>query len=219
MCLCCCNSNFGPNTTTFVIPGEIYPAEVRATCHGISAACGKLGAATGAYFFPILLTWSSSSSTSTISKRLLSHESVENTLLLGSAPSNVAEGNSEGMRYAMFACSFIAFLGCFVTIFFIPRYSGEMLAEEDNPYLPLEWSCLQPSDEDMDAFYEHQKKTNELLSTGGYEMMQVIHSAHDYAMEDFEAQEEFGEEEGDEGSEKGILPNNNHGTTAKYGSI
>jgi len=35
-------SNFGPNTTTFVIPGEIFPAEVRATCHGLSAACGKL---------------------------------------------------------------------------------------------------------------------------------------------------------------------------------
>ena len=51
-------SNFGPNTTTFVIPGEIYPAEVRATCHGISAACGKVGAATGAYFFPIVLSHS-----------------------------------------------------------------------------------------------------------------------------------------------------------------
>jgi PHS family inorganic phosphate transporter-like MFS transporter len=48
-------SNFGPNTTTFVIPGEIYPAEVRATCHGVSAACGKLGAATGAFFFPLVL--------------------------------------------------------------------------------------------------------------------------------------------------------------------
>ena len=47
-------SNFGPNTTSFVIPGEIYPAEVRATAHGISAACGKLGAAVGAYYFPRL---------------------------------------------------------------------------------------------------------------------------------------------------------------------
>jgi hypothetical protein len=28
---------------TFVIPGEIFPAEVKATCHGFSAACGKLG--------------------------------------------------------------------------------------------------------------------------------------------------------------------------------
>ncbi len=47
-------SNFGPNTTSFVIPGEIYPAEVRATAHGISAASGKLGAAVGAYWFPRL---------------------------------------------------------------------------------------------------------------------------------------------------------------------
>ena len=47
-------SNFGPNTTTFVIPGEIYPGEVRATAHGVSAACGKLGAAAGAFFFPYI---------------------------------------------------------------------------------------------------------------------------------------------------------------------
>jgi PHS family inorganic phosphate transporter-like MFS transporter len=46
-------SNFGPNTTSFVVPGEIYPAEVRATAHGLSAAFGKLGAACGAYFFPL----------------------------------------------------------------------------------------------------------------------------------------------------------------------
>lgn len=46
-------SNFGPNATSFVIPGEIYPAEVRATAHGLSAAFGKLGAACGAYFFPL----------------------------------------------------------------------------------------------------------------------------------------------------------------------
>lgn len=36
-------SNFGPNTTTFIIPGEIFPPEVKATCHGLSAASGKLG--------------------------------------------------------------------------------------------------------------------------------------------------------------------------------
>jgi PHS family inorganic phosphate transporter-like MFS transporter len=48
-------SNFGPNTTTFLIPGEIYPSKVRATCHGFSAAMGKAGAAVGAFFFPSLL--------------------------------------------------------------------------------------------------------------------------------------------------------------------
>ncbi|KAJ3075233.1 hypothetical protein HDU98_008849 [Podochytrium sp. JEL0797] len=46
---------FGPNTTTFVIPGEVFPTRFKATCHGISAACGKVGAilgiqAVGPYF-------------------------------------------------------------------------------------------------------------------------------------------------------------------------
>lgn len=36
--------NFGPNTTTFVIPGEIFPTRYRSTAHGISAASGKVGA-------------------------------------------------------------------------------------------------------------------------------------------------------------------------------
>jgi PHS family inorganic phosphate transporter-like MFS transporter len=44
-------SNFGPNTTTFILPAEIYPARFRSTCHGISAATGKLGAIVGAFGF------------------------------------------------------------------------------------------------------------------------------------------------------------------------
>ncbi|TFK88822.1 inorganic phosphate transporter [Polyporus arcularius HHB13444] len=36
--------NFGPNTTTFIVPGEAFPTRYRATAHGISAASGKLGA-------------------------------------------------------------------------------------------------------------------------------------------------------------------------------
>ena len=36
--------NFGPNATTFVIPGEVFPTRYRSTAHGISAASGKLGA-------------------------------------------------------------------------------------------------------------------------------------------------------------------------------
>jgi PHS family inorganic phosphate transporter-like MFS transporter len=36
--------NFGPNTTTFIIPGEIFPTRYRATGHGLSAASGKFGA-------------------------------------------------------------------------------------------------------------------------------------------------------------------------------
>ncbi|KAJ1882116.1 hypothetical protein H4R99_000837 [Coemansia sp. RSA 1722] len=36
--------NFGPNVTTFVIPGEVFPTRFRSTAHGIAAASGKLGA-------------------------------------------------------------------------------------------------------------------------------------------------------------------------------
>ncbi|KAF8006375.1 hypothetical protein BT93_K0620 [Corymbia citriodora subsp. variegata] len=44
-------ANFGPNATTFVVPAEIFPARFRSTCHGISAAAGKLGAIVGAFGF------------------------------------------------------------------------------------------------------------------------------------------------------------------------
>ncbi|THW08639.1 inorganic phosphate transporter [Aureobasidium pullulans] len=36
--------NFGPNTTTYIIPAEVFPTRYRCTAHGISAAFGKLGA-------------------------------------------------------------------------------------------------------------------------------------------------------------------------------
>jgi PHS family inorganic phosphate transporter-like MFS transporter len=36
--------NFGPNTTTFLIPGECFPTRYRSTGHGVSAAAGKIGA-------------------------------------------------------------------------------------------------------------------------------------------------------------------------------
>ncbi|XP_031123304.1 probable inorganic phosphate transporter 1-9 [Ipomoea triloba] len=44
-------SNFGPNTTTFIVPAELFPARFRTTCHGISGAAGKLGAIIGAVGF------------------------------------------------------------------------------------------------------------------------------------------------------------------------
>lgn len=43
-CLCNFFENFGPNTTTFIVPGEVFPTRYRSTAHGISAASGKLGA-------------------------------------------------------------------------------------------------------------------------------------------------------------------------------
>ncbi len=45
----------GPNTTTFIVPAEVYPVRYRTTGHGISAAAGKTGAAITTFFFPFLL--------------------------------------------------------------------------------------------------------------------------------------------------------------------
>ncbi|WZZ87108.1 hypothetical protein YC2023_115687 [Brassica napus] len=44
-------ANFVPNATTFIVPAEIFPARLRSTCHGISAATGKAGAIVGAFGF------------------------------------------------------------------------------------------------------------------------------------------------------------------------
>ena len=44
----------GPNCTTFLIPTEIFPTEMRTMCHGISAAAGKVGALLAAVMFNYL---------------------------------------------------------------------------------------------------------------------------------------------------------------------
>ncbi|MFJ4930037.1 MFS transporter [Streptomyces sp. NPDC088736] len=47
--------NLGPNATTFTLPAEVFPADVRAAGHGFAAGFGKLGAAVGTFLFPVLL--------------------------------------------------------------------------------------------------------------------------------------------------------------------
>lgn len=37
------NECAGPNGTTYILPAELFPTRYRASCHGISAAAGKLG--------------------------------------------------------------------------------------------------------------------------------------------------------------------------------
>ena len=40
-----------PNTTEFIIPGELFPTKFRSTCHGIASASGKVGAVVGTFGF------------------------------------------------------------------------------------------------------------------------------------------------------------------------
>eukprot|EP00578_Thalassiosira_sp_NH16_P031354 CAMPEP_0181080080 /NCGR_PEP_ID=MMETSP1071-20121207/2377_1 /TAXON_ID=35127 /ORGANISM="Thalassiosira sp., Strain NH16" /LENGTH=455 /DNA_ID=CAMNT_0023161535 /DNA_START=101 /DNA_END=1465 /DNA_ORIENTATION=+ len=44
-------ANYGPNTTTFLLPSVTYSEDCRSTLNGISAAAGKLGALMGASLF------------------------------------------------------------------------------------------------------------------------------------------------------------------------
>jgi len=45
---------FGPNTTTFVLPSEVFPVSMRTTGHGIAAGVGKFGAFIGVFLVPQL---------------------------------------------------------------------------------------------------------------------------------------------------------------------
>ena len=44
-------ANYGPNTTTFILPSLIFEENHRATWNGVAAASGKIGALTGAALF------------------------------------------------------------------------------------------------------------------------------------------------------------------------
>ncbi|TFV31334.1 hypothetical protein E4K10_01505 [Streptomyces sp. T1317-0309] len=44
-----------PERTTFALPAEVFPSEIRSAGHGFAAGCGKLGAALGTFLFPVLL--------------------------------------------------------------------------------------------------------------------------------------------------------------------
>jgi MFS family permease len=161
-------SNFGPNMTTFVIPGEIYPAEVRATCHGFSAASGKLGAATGAYLFPLIL-----------------------------GPAGSSHPTREGMISAMYACAMVAVAGLIVTNLLIPSYSGltlETIGDSGNNYIKLDYSWFWPTKEELDVLEEENRRYQSYESTANpfntgssTEMLQIVQASHDYAMNDLEA--------------------------------
>lgn len=49
-------NQFGPNCTTWLVAGEVFPTDVRAFYHGISAAFGKAGAIAATQLFSHLTT-------------------------------------------------------------------------------------------------------------------------------------------------------------------
>lgn len=49
-------NQFGPNAVSFLVAAEVYPTPIRATAHGFSAACGKLGALLAAVMYSYIST-------------------------------------------------------------------------------------------------------------------------------------------------------------------
>ncbi|KAJ9169605.1 hypothetical protein P3X46_017774 [Hevea brasiliensis] len=97
-------SNFGPNATTFVVPAEIFPARLRSTCHGISAASGKLGAIVGAFGFLYLA------------------QNQDKSKADAGYPAGI------GVRNSLLALGVINFLGMLFT-FLVPESKGKSLEQ------------------------------------------------------------------------------------------
>ena len=103
--------NFGPNSTTFIIPGECFPTRYRSTCHGLSAASGKLGA--------------------TIAQVI-----AQPLLRKGAAAGCKGSACSPWLDHLMQIFAFFMFCGIFVS-FLVPetkRLSLEVLAGEQAPH-------------------------------------------------------------------------------------
>jgi MFS transporter, PHS family, inorganic phosphate transporter len=47
-------TEFGPNTTTFLMASELFPVSARTTGHGLSAGMAKVGAFLGVLTFPLI---------------------------------------------------------------------------------------------------------------------------------------------------------------------
>jgi len=49
-------TEFGPTTTTFIYPSEIFPTRVRTTAHGLATAVSRIGGFIGVFLFPFLVS-------------------------------------------------------------------------------------------------------------------------------------------------------------------
>uniref|UniRef100_A0A0E0LB38 H(+)/Pi cotransporter n=1 Tax=Oryza punctata TaxID=4537 RepID=A0A0E0LB38_ORYPU len=102
------SANLGPNTTTFILPAELFPARFRSTCHGLSGAAGKLGALVGSVGF----LWAS-------------QQRDRAEVQAGHLP-------GIGMMYALFVLGGICLLGLALTYAFTPETMMRSLEENES---------------------------------------------------------------------------------------
>ncbi|GLU00088.1 hypothetical protein SLE2022_174820 [Rubroshorea leprosula] len=118
-------ANFGPNTTTFIVPAELFPARFRSTCHGISGAMGKVGAIIGTIGF----LWATK-------KPSDSHD----------------DPYADRMTWALVSLGVVCLLGAAVTYFFARETRGRSLEDneidnEDDGHVELSASRSVPSNQ------------------------------------------------------------------------
>ena len=103
--------NFGPNCTTYVIPAITYPTNSRATCHGISAACGKMGAIFGV----VVLLY------------------MKNGFCSGECDDDDPHGDiNKGLQLTFGFCSFIGIIGWLWTYFLVSDKLHSSLNQYNN---------------------------------------------------------------------------------------
>jgi MFS transporter, PHS family, inorganic phosphate transporter len=114
-------ANFGPNSTTFLMPVELYPTRIRTTGHGISAAMGKLGATAGSY--GLLSMWYSYCTDA---------PTVGDCSTVSTSSSQVAQNEStNGAMAVMAVCVGVSLLGNVMTTLFVKETGFKTLEEVD----------------------------------------------------------------------------------------
>jgi PHS family inorganic phosphate transporter-like MFS transporter len=106
--------NFGPNTTTFIVPAELFPARFRTTCHGISGAAGKVGAVIGSVGI---------------------YGAIQVDRKENGGP------NAVRMTVVLVILAGVCVMGAVVTYFFTPETMGRSLEENENEEKPKQM-CL-----------------------------------------------------------------------------
>lgn len=129
--------NFGANSTTFIIPGEVFPTKVRASAHGISAASGKLGAIIASFAFNVLVEVNDT--------KPGEHAFLPETL-------------------GIFAA--IMFLGLLVTILWVPETKGKDLEEFEEDFVgevippDMDFEKISPPNDQSSSFHNAGGRTH-----------------------------------------------------------
>ncbi|XP_018860630.1 probable inorganic phosphate transporter 1-9 isoform X2 [Juglans regia] len=115
-------ANFGPNTTTFIVPAELFPARFRTTCNGISGAAGKLGAIIGSVGFLWASHKNDKSRSGSPGRGVKEHDDYN------------GYPDAIGMTASLVLLGGVCLVGMVVTLLFTRETMGRSLEENENDH-------------------------------------------------------------------------------------